>query len=79
MYMQEVAVPAEIENVHAAWNVDGTALLYYGDHEFKYPNATCTGGGDEMDVNTASYVQSVVPESPTVTNPVLTLRHSWQK
>ena len=42
----ETAIPAEIENVHATWAPDGTALLYYGDHEFKFPNATCTGGED---------------------------------
>jgi hypothetical protein len=45
---KEVAIPAEIENIHAVRDpTDGTVLLYYGDHEFPYPNATCTGAANE--------------------------------
>ena len=40
----ETAIAAEVENVHAARAPDGTMLLYYGDHEFVFPNNTCTGG-----------------------------------
>ena len=40
----ETAIPAEVENVHSARAPNGTMLLYYGDHEFVFPNSTCTGG-----------------------------------
>ena len=48
----EVAIPAEIENIHAVRTGGGgdgdgdggdTILLYYGEHDFVFPNATCTG------------------------------------
>lgn len=39
----QVAIPAEIENVHASVAPDGTRLLFYGDHQYTFPNQTCTG------------------------------------
>ena len=72
----DVAIPAEIENVHAAWAPDGTALLYYGDHDFVFPNKTCTGGGGDDDgdpiseeVSSSTTGMSQSSLSSTVDNP----------
>eukprot|EP01065_Artemidia_motanka_P026832 TRINITY_DN32069_c0_g1_i1.p1 TRINITY_DN32069_c0_g1~~TRINITY_DN32069_c0_g1_i1.p1 ORF type:complete len:375 (+),score=113.86 TRINITY_DN32069_c0_g1_i1:52-1125(+) len=39
----DTVVPAEIENPHTAVAPDGTALLYFADHNYTFLNATCTG------------------------------------
>eukprot|EP01062_Namystynia_karyoxenos_P053385 TRINITY_DN4321_c0_g1_i1.p2 TRINITY_DN4321_c0_g1~~TRINITY_DN4321_c0_g1_i1.p2 ORF type:complete len:412 (+),score=119.94 TRINITY_DN4321_c0_g1_i1:105-1238(+) len=43
-HFREVAIPSELENVHALRAPSGEVLLYYGDHNYTFPNATCTGG-----------------------------------
>ena len=57
----ETAIAAEVENVHAARAPNGTMLLYYGDHEFVFPNSTCTGGST---IATASIAQDRLVNPP---------------
>ena len=95
----EVAIPAEIENIHAARvpkasqprrsssssnessrrredNSGGgggdTILLYYGEHDFVFPNATCTG-----DNRTKTHTNSKNSNPPTTPPAIAAPRHHY--